>query len=133
MNSDLHFWIEQKKKSFENSCRNSEIKVLNSRTMLEVQQNSHVSIPIELNSFRYDIPGHKRLKTQSERKMEEILKEQLKCIEESKTEEEAHEIFSEFISNDWQYLRGDYARLYLNAQTQAFEIINSISLRNKIE
>jgi DNA-binding ferritin-like protein (Dps family) len=129
MNSDLHFWIEQKKKSFENLCKNSEIMVLNSRTMREVKQNSHVAIPYELNAFRYDIPGHKRLKTHSERKMEEILKEHLNLIEEAKTEEEAQEIFSEDISNDWQYLRGDYARLYLNAQTMAFEIINS--LKNK--
>jgi hypothetical protein len=119
----IQFFIEQQTKKVESSCSYAQSQIRNATTMQQVKQYSDISIPSEIKFLKNSIHGYRSLRVMAEKRMEDILDEQLITLSNAKTKIEAQEILANFKFNDWKFLRGDYSNLYRKGDVLSSEII----------
>lgn len=110
-NRMLQMHLHQLEQRFEADCSAAESRILRARTMAEVVRATEVSVRPELRAMSRHYPGYRRMKSTAERRLEQLLKEQLEAMK-ALPLAEAEALFSRYRRQDWQSLRGTYASLY---------------------
>ncbi|NCQ52269.1 hypothetical protein GW796_10390 [archaeon] len=129
MNFATQFWIEQQIKRVETSCYSAQANIRNTKTMKQVKQCVDISIPSEIQFMKNSIHGLRTLKIVAENQMNEILEQQLSKIKEQTTPEDAKLLVSQYLTNDWQFLRGDYSEIYRKADFESHKILKNMMLK----
>jgi hypothetical protein len=79
--------------------------------MAEVVRATDVSVRPELRAMARNYPCYRRMKAAAERRLGQLLDEQLKALK-ALPLAEAEALLSRYRRTDWQSLRGTYASLY---------------------
>lgn len=98
-------------------------QVARAQTMADVVRASRVSIPVELRGIRNSLPGVRRLNSDVSRRLEVLLHEQLEQLKACESVDACKNLRGQYLSREWQSLRGEHAALYTQADRLSHEIL----------
>jgi hypothetical protein len=129
MDPRTQMYLHMLERRLDGECQSAQMRVRRATTMAEVVRATSISVPPELRALRNNYPSYRQLKNAAERKLEELLDEQLKALKDG-TLEQARQLFAGYQHREWQSLRGTYATLYRRGEIEARRILHGRSGKN---
>ncbi|MEX3984270.1 hypothetical protein AB4Y45_35525 [Paraburkholderia sp. EG287A] len=120
----LHMYLHSLETQFEGDCQAASMRIHRSREMRDVVRATEISIRPELRAVSRTLPGYRRMHAAAERRLEELLKEQLDALKAAPLAE-AEALYLRYRQKDWQALRGAYATLYRRGEIQGQRLLHA--------
>lgn len=125
----MMFRLQQMASSFESKCRSQQGQLPHAETMRQVRDWGHASIASELRGMPGVREAETRLRWAAERRMEDLLDEQLNKLGECKTTEDFKKLHGRLQLDEWIFLRGDFARVFVKAERESYRIKHQLDQR----
>lgn len=118
------FYIQQESRRYESRCLSAVQLVNRAQTMWEVKRAADVIAPSILRGLQLNRQGAGRqLKSAAEAKMTDLLARQMAAAKDITDIEERQRYLGKLRANEWDALRGDFARLYQQADRAAQQLL----------
>lgn len=116
------FWLQQRMRSVEQQAASGLARIRQARTLSDVVRAADVHVPAELRALRHQLSGLRQLQLAAERRLEELLAEQLRQLKATaEGEREAHRL--RLLREEWSALRGTWAAYYRKAEADSLRIV----------
>lgn len=129
MSDHLHFWLQRKMQSFEQDCRQQTLLLTRKETMRDVRLATNVHASSEVKHMPEVRQAESKLKRAAENRMSEILTKHLETLAEIDDLEVFKEQRGKYMHHDWCHLRGDFPRLYVEADRSSMQLFHKLQLK----
>lgn len=131
MTDATHFYLDRLLNQLSGECTSAQARIRTARTMREVKHASNVHGSPMIRSLpqaRQQVHG---VHDQAEARMVELLDKQLKDLGGLQSSEQLRAAYSQLVRNDWYFLRGDFARVYVRADREYQRLLHTALQREK--
>jgi hypothetical protein len=116
--------LEEELAKFEQTCKQAAQALASSRSVREAYEAGEVDVPHHLRAIvRVKVPTYGRLARARDRRIEEIVKDQLSSLQIAHSDFAASRDFDRIKAIDWYVLRANYPDLYSKSVKEANLII----------
>jgi hypothetical protein len=115
---------EEELAKLEETCRKAAQALATSRSVREAYEAANVDVPHHLRAVvRVKVPTYQRLARSRDRRVEEVVREQLSSLQLEHSDFAASREFDRLKASDWYVLRANYPELYSKSLREANLII----------
>lgn len=116
--------LEEELAKFEETCKQAGQALASSRSVREAFEAGEVDVPHHLRAVvRVKVPAYGRLARARDRRIEEVVKDQLSSLQRAHSDFAATREFDRMKAVDWYILRANYPELYSKSMREANLII----------
>jgi CRISPR/Cas system-associated endonuclease Cas1 len=127
MDSTAQFFVNQQVQRYEQDCQSAIAQVRRAPDMWSINRATHVSAHPVIRGFKHQLaPAKRRLDGEAEKRMEQLLDEQLKAAEAMTDIEERKTYLGRLRTRDWNALRGDFVRIWQKADREGRRLLASV-------
>lgn len=128
------FFISQKVNQVASQAASAALRVRNARTLRQVRDEGHITVPSYLGSAGHYIPELRRLKQAQEDRAKELVNQDLSTLDAIASKHDAvlerleslKTAYGEVRQNHWVFLRGEHPSLYTQATRHAEQLISQL-------
>jgi CRISPR/Cas system-associated endonuclease Cas1 len=127
MDHASQFFVNQQVQRYEQDCQSAIAQVRRAQDMWSINRATHVSAHPIIRGFKHQLaPAKRRLDVEAEKRMEQMLDEQLKTAAAMTDLEERKAYLGKLRIRDWQALRGDFVRILQKADREGRRLLASV-------
>lgn len=123
MQNSIVLYLQQQATRFAQDCTSRKMQLPRAQTMREVRRLCDVHAKAEVRFLPDVRQAESTLTHAAERKMEELLKKQLDAMAVTQDIEVLKKMRGQYMQNEWCFLRGTFARLYVQAEQQSMKML----------
>jgi len=131
MNDVTEFYIHRLLSQLSSDCSSAKARIRTSATMRAVKFAADVHANAMIRSLadvKRELHG---VHDCAEKRMEELLGQQLKALETCQSSEQLRQEYGRLVRNDWIFLRGEFGRLYGQADRGYHQLLHRHVQREK--
>lgn len=125
----MTFYLTQQASRFESDCRWHQQQLERAETMRQVRDCAHVILRSELRGMPGVREAETRLRWAAERRMEDLLDEQLDKLRKCETMEDFKQLHGRLQMDEWPFMRGDFARVFVKAERESHMVRHGIETK----
>jgi hypothetical protein len=133
------FFARQQLQRFASLASSAALRVRTARTLREVRDWGHISMPGYLRVEARHLPEYRRLSSACEQRAKELVEANLKELEAvAKSElppaervKALKQAYGSLVQNHWVFLRGEHPSILSNATRQAQSLIGKLDAESK--
>lgn len=131
MTDSTHFYVDRLLNQLSGECTSAQARIRTARTMRDVKHASNVHASPLIRSLSQARQQVQRVHDQAETRMVELLDKQLKDLGGLQSSEQLRAAYGQLVRNDWCFLRGDFARVYVRADREYQRLLHTTLQREK--
>jgi hypothetical protein len=131
MTDATHFYLDRLLNQLSGECTSAQARIRTARTMREVKHASNVHASPMIRALPQARQQLHRVHDQAETRMVELLDKQLKDLGGLQSNEPLRAAYGQLLRNDWCFLRGDFARVYVRADREYQRLLHTTLQREK--
>lgn len=124
MDPAAQYFVNQQVRRYEQDCQSAIAQIRRAKDMWSVNRAAHVNVHPVIRGFTHQVaPAKRRLTAEAEKRMEQLLDEHLTQAAAMVDLEERKAYLGRLRAQDWNALRGDYARLCHKADIEGRKLL----------
>lgn len=133
MNDPTQFYVNRLLNQLSSDCSSAQVRIRTATTMRAVRFAANVQAHAMIRSLPDVRQEQHRVHDCAEKRMEVLLNQQLKALEGCQSSEQLRQEYGRLVHNDWVFLRGEFASLYVHADREYQRLLGAAVIREKDE